>query len=95
MTVEIQDEQAEGATSDDVASEHERVAVAFAAVSTRELEVVGLVAEGLDNAAIARTLGISPRTVQAHVTAALRKTDCYSRTQLAVRALRSGAVPLH
>jgi DNA-binding NarL/FixJ family response regulator len=68
---------------------------AFTALSERELEVVRKVAEGLSNDAIAAALGISARTAQSHVAAALRKTNSTSRTELAVRALRAGVAPLH
>jgi DNA-binding CsgD family transcriptional regulator len=64
------------------------------ALSEREREVVVLVVEGLSNADIAVRLGISRRTVQAHVSNALRKTTTRSRVQLAVLALRSGLVSI-
>lgn len=64
-------------------------------LTPRELEVVRLVVEGKDNPAIAADLFLSPRTVQSHVSAALRKLDAGSRTSLAVEALRRGLVPLH
>lgn len=63
--------------------------------SDRELAVVRLVVEGLTNRAIAAALHLSESTVQAHVASAMRKARARSRTQLAVRALRSGIVPLH
>jgi DNA-binding NarL/FixJ family response regulator len=40
-------------------------------------------------------LHVSSSTVQAHVANAMRKLGASSRTQLAVRALREGIVPLH
>jgi NarL family two-component system response regulator LiaR len=64
-------------------------------LTPRELEVVELVVEGLSNREIAHRLVVSERTVQAHVAAAMRKTQTASRTQLAVIALRRGWVPLH
>lgn len=66
-----------------------------ALLSTRELEVLALVVEGLENAEIAARLNLSRRTVQSHVSSALRKTGTRSRTQLAVAALREGIIPLH
>lgn len=59
----------------------------------RETEVVRLVVEGCTNPEIAARLVISPRTVQSHVAAAMRKLDVRSRTRLAVAALREDVVP--
>lgn len=64
-------------------------------LSRREHEVVTLVVEGCSDSEIALRLGISPRTAQAHVSAALKKTGTNTRLQLAVHALREGIVPLH
>ena len=49
----------------------------------RELEVAGLVAEGLTNQAIARRLSIAPRTAEAHVENIRRKLAVRSRAQIA------------
>jgi len=65
------------------------------ALSDRELQTVRLVVDGQSNAEIATSLGVSARTVQAHIASAMRKTDTRTRTQLAVHALRTGLVPLH
>ena len=64
-------------------------------LSERELAVVELVVEGLTNRAIASQLHLSRSTVEAHVASGMRKLQARSRTQLAVRALRLGLVPLH
>ena len=53
----------------------------------REREVLGLVAEGLANKAIARRLTISEHTVKFHVAAILTKLGAGSRTE----AVRFGA----
>jgi DNA-binding NarL/FixJ family response regulator len=63
-------------------------------LTTREIEIVTLVVEGLTNPEIGKRLHISARTVQSHVAAAMRKLEARSRTQLAVTALRAGVVPL-
>jgi DNA-binding CsgD family transcriptional regulator len=42
----------------------------------RELEVAGLVAEGLTNQAIARRLSMAPRTAEAHMENIRRKLGC-------------------
>ena len=53
-------------------------------LTSRELEVAGLIAEGLTNQAIARRLAIAPRTAEAHVENIRRKLQVRSRTQIAV-----------
>jgi DNA-binding NarL/FixJ family response regulator len=70
-------------------------AVIDAVLSDRELAVARLVVEGMTNRAIAQELHLSTSTVQAHVASAMRKLQASSRTQLAVRVLRRGLVPLH
>jgi len=61
----------------------------------RELEVAGLVAEGLTNHAIARRLSIAPRTAEAHAENIRRKLGVHSRAQIAAwmteHRLRPGA----
>jgi DNA-binding NarL/FixJ family response regulator len=52
-------------------------------LTAAEAVVARLVAEGLTNAEIGRRLGVSPRTVQAHVSHALAKMGVSTRTALA------------
>jgi two-component system, NarL family, response regulator LiaR len=59
-------------------------------LSARELDVLRLVAEGYENAAIADKLGISPRTAKNHVSNILAKLGQPSRVQAAVYAVRRG-----
>jgi two-component system, NarL family, response regulator LiaR len=61
-------------------------------LSERELEVLGLIAEGRDNSEIAATLVISPQTVKAHVSSILAKLGLENRVQAAVYAVRNGLV---
>jgi DNA-binding NarL/FixJ family response regulator len=61
---------------------------AAAPLSSRELEVLRLLADGADNAAIAQTLGISPRTAKNHVSSILAKLGVPNRVQAAVYAIR-------
>jgi DNA-binding NarL/FixJ family response regulator len=50
-------------------------------LSQRELEVLGLVRQGFSNDEIARLLGISERTVRAHMTAILARLAASDRAQ--------------
>jgi DNA-binding NarL/FixJ family response regulator len=59
-------------------------------LSPRELEVLRLLAHGLNNADIARQLFLSEGTVRNYVSAILSKLDVSDRTQAAVLALRHG-----
>jgi DNA-binding NarL/FixJ family response regulator len=54
--------------------------------STREREVLDLLAEGANNRQIARSLGVSLKTVQNHVSRILDKLQAADRTQAALRA---------
>jgi DNA-binding NarL/FixJ family response regulator/signal transduction histidine kinase/PAS domain-containing protein len=61
-------------------------------LSPREREVLQLLAEGLDSAAIADQLYISPRTERNHVANILGKLRVHSQLQAVLFALRYGAV---
>ena len=61
-------------------------------LSGREFEVLKLVAEGNNNAVIAKELFISERTVKTHVSSILTKLRLVDRTQAAVYAWRQGVV---
>ena len=63
-----------------------------AALTARELEVLGLVAEGLRNAEIADRLVLSRRTVDHHVSAILRKLDARTRGEAVATAGRLGVL---
>jgi DNA-binding CsgD family transcriptional regulator len=52
-------------------------------LTSRELDVVGLVARGWSNEQVAQALGISVRTVRSHVESAMGKLGCANRTALA------------
>ena len=62
----------------------------FEALTPREREVLGLLAEGRSNRGIAEGLGISEGTVKAHVKAILRKLGVESRVAAAVLAVERG-----
>jgi ATP/maltotriose-dependent transcriptional regulator MalT len=61
-------------------------------LTTRELEVLALVAQGLGNADIAERLFLSKKTVSHHISAILRKLDVPSRGQAGAKALQLGIV---
>jgi DNA-binding CsgD family transcriptional regulator/tetratricopeptide (TPR) repeat protein len=64
-----------------------------AGLTARELEVLELLAEGLPNAEIAERLVVSPRTVDHHVSAILRKLDVRTRGEAGAQAARRGLIP--
>ena len=61
-------------------------------LTSREREVLALVAEGLPNKAIAATLGISDQTVKFHVAAIIGKLGAANRTDAVRLAVRRGLV---
>jgi DNA-binding NarL/FixJ family response regulator len=66
----------------------------FIPLSTREMEILELVIQGMSNREIAYRLGISHQTVKNHMTSILNKLGVADRTQAAIYALRHGWVPL-
>ncbi|MFI7626520.1 response regulator transcription factor [Microbispora rosea] len=64
----------------------------LAALTTREREVVRLVALGLSNGEIAERLVISPLTAKTHIARAVAKLDVRDRVQLVILAYESGLV---
>ena len=58
-------------------------------LSERELQVLGLVADGLTDRDVGRALGISPRTVGRHVSSILAKLGARNRSE-AARRFRDG-----
>jgi DNA-binding NarL/FixJ family response regulator len=61
-------------------------------LTSREIEVLELVAKGWDNAHIGAALYISPRTVKNHIASILEKLELENRIQAAVCAVRSGLI---
>ncbi len=64
------------------------------ALTSRETEILGLVAQGRSNGEIARQLFISAKTVSVHVSNILAKLGAGSRTEAAAIARRDGLLPL-
>ncbi|HEX6050163.1 MAG TPA: response regulator transcription factor [Gemmatimonadaceae bacterium] len=63
-------------------------------LTRRELEVLGMLAEGLANKNIAARLGISEHTVKTHVASILAKLDAYSRAEAVAVGVRRGLILL-
>ncbi len=59
-------------------------------LSSREIEVVRLVASGMADKEIALALRIRPKTVGKHLENILAKMDCSSRTEVGVRSVKEG-----
>ena len=63
-----------------------------AQLTSREVEVLQLLAEGMSNKEIAQALVITPRTVNFHLDNIYSKLGVSSRTEAAIYALRHGLV---
>jgi DNA-binding NarL/FixJ family response regulator len=63
-------------------------------LTPREREILVQVSSGAGNLAIAQKLGLSERTVKAHVSSIYRKLGVENRTELALAARRLGVRPL-
>jgi len=63
-------------------------------LTSRENEVLGMMAEGLANKEIAHRLGISEHTVKFHITSIMSKLNASSRTEAVMLGLRQGLILL-
>ena len=63
-------------------------------LTSREIQVLTLLAEGLPNKAIANRLGISDQTVKFHVASVSGKLGATNRTDAVRRAVRRGLIAL-
>lgn len=61
-------------------------------LSPRERQIVGLVADGLENKQIARALGISETTVKTHLRNAFDRLGVASRSEAVAAAMRLGLI---
>ena len=68
------------------AEERAQRALDLAGLSKRQLEILGLLAQGKTNSEIASALSRSPNTVKLHVSAILKHLNLKSRTQAALLA---------
>jgi len=64
----------------------------FAQLSSREREILHLIAEGFSAKEIAKDLDISTKTVEAHRTSLMRKLNVRKATELVRYALRHGLI---
>jgi NarL family two-component system response regulator YdfI len=62
------------------------------ALTPRETEVLGMIAEGLGNKTIAYRLGISEHTVKFHVASIFSKLNASSRTEAVTLGIRQGLI---
>jgi DNA-binding NarL/FixJ family response regulator len=62
----------------------------FPGLTTREREVLALLARGLSNTAIAERLGIAPKTLGNHISAVFRRLGVSTRAEAIVRARDGG-----
>ena len=61
-------------------------------LTARELEVLGLLAEGMSHKEIGQRLSISPETVRTHARNAAGRLEAVNRTQAVATALRDGLI---
>jgi two-component system, NarL family, response regulator NreC len=64
-------------------------------LTTRERQVLQLIAEGKTNREISEQLGVAVKTVDTHRSRLMRKLDIHDQTALVKFALRKGIVPLN
>ena len=63
-------------------------------LSVREIEILRLAARGMSNRDIAKKLGLSMRTVKAHLSNIFNKMRCSCRTEAIVKGFKEGYVSL-
>ena len=66
----------------------------LAEFTPRELDVLRLLADGLDTQTLATRLGIAPHTVEWHVTHVIEKLRVHSKLQAVIAAARLGLIEL-
>jgi len=66
--------------------------VLLARLTDRELEVLRALSTGASTAEIARTLGITKKTLRNHISATYHKLGIYDRAQAVILAVREGLV---
>jgi DNA-binding NarL/FixJ family response regulator len=89
LSLEVARALVKSASSGDHALEQSR-SVELPELTVREKDVLRLIVEGADNAAIGLELSISRHTVKQHVTNIFKKLGVHSRVEAAVYAVRDG-----
>ncbi len=77
-----------------VSKDHEKFERQSSTLTSREKDVLDLMAAGFGNKQIARKLFISEKTVRNHISNLYRKLSCNSRSQAVLAAVRSGIICL-
>ena len=62
--------------------------------TSRELDVLNLLAEGLDTVLMSHRLGIAPHTIEWHVRHLIKKLEVHSKLQAVIAAARLGLIEL-
>ncbi len=66
----------------------------LAQFTPRELDILRLLAEGMDTSAMSQRLGIAPHTVEWHVRHVIEKLQVHSKLQAVISAARKGLIEL-
>jgi len=66
----------------------------FVHLTSRERQVLALIAEGQSNKAVARQLGIGVRTIETHRERIMDKLNIHSIAGLTQFAIRNGVIPI-
>lgn len=85
---------AEGGPAPSAESSHLESRAPAEPLTAREIEVLGMLAEGLGNKEIAARLGISDHTVKFHVASIMGKLNAASRTEAVTIGIRGGLILL-
>ena len=67
----------------------------YGQLTAREVEVLELIAQGLSNKEVGKSLGITEETTKVHVRNIMEKLDVEDRTEAVTRALRRGIIHLY
>lgn len=67
----------------------------YGQLTAREVEVLELIAQGLSNKEVGKSLGITEETTKVHVRNIMDKLDVEDRTEAVTRALRRGIIHLY